>query len=303
MIYLDAVWLLNFLLDGMILTLTLAVTKSYAPKGRVMTAAFVASLIVPLTIYFPDSFLTSPAGKFIYSIAIISVAFSFKSLKIFLRNLVTFYFITFALGGALMAGHFFIQSNIHLSSDGMVTFSGGYGDPVSWLFVLIGFPVAWYFTKKRLEGIAVLKMKYEEIYDVSIEWKGKTVSSRGLVDSGNHLRDPITNKLVFLGDQVVFESFFNGDEWSLLKEVGESFDIGKIPERLQKDIRFIPYQGASGGSQFMLALQVDAITVHTKENTILLQKVLLGLQFGNMTEDDSYHVLLHPLMMQKGKVA
>ncbi|SEB17399.1 stage II sporulation protein GA (sporulation sigma-E factor processing peptidase) [Thalassobacillus cyri] len=304
MIYLDAVWLLNFLVDGMILIITQAVTKSYTTMRRIMFAALIASLIVPLTIFFSDSWLVSPLGKFAYSMIIILAAFPYKSIAVYLRNLTSFYFVTFAIGGALFASHFFLRMNVQMSAPGMVTFSTGYGDPISWMFVLIGFPVAWWFTKQRLQRIAILKLKYEEIYDVILEWNGKRAASTGLVDSGNHLSDPLTNKLVFLGDEEVFRSFVTEEEWSELKEVEESYDINRIPDSLQESVHFIPYKGASGERKLMLALQLDKIElVSDEKKKISMHAPLLGLQFGRLTDDDSYHVLLHPEMMQKGKVA
>ncbi|MFG6118159.1 sigma-E processing peptidase SpoIIGA [Thalassobacillus sp. B23F22_16] len=303
MIYLDAVWLLNFLVDGMILIITQAVTKSYASMKRMMFAALIASFIVPLTIFFPNSWLVSPLGKFTYSILIVLAAFPYKSLRLYMRNLTTFYFVTFAIGGTMFASHFFLNMNVQMATSGIVTFSTGYGDPISWLFVIIGFPAAWWFTKQRLERIAVLKLKYEEIYEVVLEWNGKKTVSTGLVDSGNQLVDPLTKKLVFLGDEEVFQAFVSEEEWTALKEVEETFDINRIPESLQDSVHFVPYQGAGGERKLMLAIQLSKIELVSEGKNICMHAPLLGMQFGKMTDDDSYHVLLHPEMMQKGKVA
>ncbi|MFD1018090.1 sigma-E processing peptidase SpoIIGA [Thalassobacillus hwangdonensis] len=303
MIYLDAVWMLNFLLDGMILFLTQAVTKANASFLRLMVGAFTASLIVPLTIFYPDTLFSTPIGKLLFSVVIILTAFQFQTLRMFFRNLVSFYFITFAIGGALFGSHYFIQSNVNLTANGMVTFNSGYGDPVSWFFVLVGFPIAWWFTRERLERITLLKMKYEEIYPVVIEYAGKKVESKGLVDSGNQLIDPLTKKLVFLADESVFKRLIEERDWELLKEVSESFQVDQLPGVLQERVTFVPYQGAEGSGQLMLTLRVDGISALAEGTSILVQSPLLGIQFGEMTADGSYHVLLHPHMKQKGKVA
>src|SRR5699024_12775420 len=62
---------LNYFLDLMLLMLTGAMVKERVTKRRLLFGAFVASLIVPLSLYFPNSFLTSIVGKLLYSLLIV----------------------------------------------------------------------------------------------------------------------------------------------------------------------------------------------------------------------------------------
>lgn len=302
-IYLDAVWLLNLLMDAMILYLTSGVTRAKFSKVRLWTGAVLASAIVPISIYMPQSWLMTSIGKVIFSLLIISVAFSYSSLRGFFMKWISFYFITFAIGGSMLGVHYFLSTEIQLQGGSVVTFSGGYGDPVSWLFVCIGFPCSYFFTKWRLNQVAVHRMKLENIYDVSVEWQGKTAHCQGLVDSGNQLIDPLSRKMVFLADSNVLTQFLSGEMIQRLSIEKVVSSMDNLPEEVQSNIKLVPFQAAGESQQLLVTLQVDAITIHTEEGELSMQSPLIGIQQNDLTHDRLYQILIHPHIMVKGKTA
>ncbi len=265
--------------------------------------AFVASTIVPITIYMPHSWLVSSVGKLVFSMLIIWVAFSYTSLRAFFVQWISFYFVTFAIGGGMLGVHYFLASEVSLQGGSVVTFRGGYGDPVSWLFVVIGFPCSYFFTKWRLNQVSVHKMKMEEIYDVTVEWNGKMAHCKGLVDSGNQLTDPVTRKMVFLADPFVWEQLFSKEQLEALKVDTVVTSMDDLPDDIQSSIRLIPYQAAGVSGQLLLTLLVDKITVQTSEGDLELKQPLVGVQHQDLTHDRLYQMLIHPHIMVKGKSA
>src|SRR5690625_2588920 len=115
----------------MLLMLAQALARDSTGKIRIVFGAFVASLLVPISLYFPDSFFMSVPGKLLYSIIIIFCSFRFVTVYQMLKLLALFYFTTFSIGGGLIAAHFIFQNPIGLSDNGLLTFTSGYGDRVS----------------------------------------------------------------------------------------------------------------------------------------------------------------------------
>lgn len=302
-IYLDAVWLLNLLMDGMILSLTQGITRAKSSRTRMISGAFIASAIVPITIYMPDSWLVSSVGKITFSMLIIWVAFSFTSLRAFFVQWISFYFITFAIGGSMMGVHYFLATEINVQGGTVVTFSGGYGDPISWLFVFVGFPCSYFFTKWRLNQVSVHRMKLEDIYEVTVEWNGRSAHCKGLVDSGNQLIDPVSRRMVFLADTFVWNQFFTKDELDLLEVDNVLTSMDKLPEEVQSSIRLVPYQAAGVSGKLLVTLLVDKISVRTSEGDLEMKHPLLGVQHQDLTHDRLYQMLIHPHLMVKGKSA
>src|SRR5699024_12544208 len=98
-----AVLALNFLLDLMLLILTSTIAKVKTSRIRLLIGAFIASLIVPLSIYYSDTFLTSIHGKFLYSLIIIVSTFRFFTINWTFKLLLLFYFIHYTVSRGLFA--------------------------------------------------------------------------------------------------------------------------------------------------------------------------------------------------------
>ncbi len=91
--------------------------------------------------------------------------------------------------------HSLLQTESIVQQGVMVTSQTGFGDPISWMFVVIGFPAIWIFSKKRIEDIETKSIQYDELVMVQAEFSGQTIRAKGLVDSGNQLYDPLTKTL------------------------------------------------------------------------------------------------------------
>ncbi|WP_255822214.1 sigma-E processing peptidase SpoIIGA [Halobacillus shinanisalinarum] len=301
--YLDAVWTLNVFMDGMILYLTQGLTRAKTTNKRLFAAALFASCIVPITVLMPNVWLTSAIGKLFFSLIIIYIAFSVKSIQSFLIQWLTFYFVTFAIGGGLLGIHFFLNSHIEFDGSSMITFSSGYGDPVSWVFVCVGFPVSWVFTKWRMEQVQAHQMKVEDLYNVTIRFNGKKVDCTGLVDSGNQLIDPISKKMVFLADLHVWRQLLPDQELEFLKSDQVYDHLEDLSPAIQSALRIVPFQGAGSLGQLMVTFTVESITIHTKDGQLKVDRPLLGIQHHDLTHDQMYQILIHPHASLKGITA
>lgn len=297
-IYLDAVWLLNFLLDYMLLSLTNKLTKLNTKFIRIVIGAFVASLIVPLSIYFPNSFMTTFPAKVIYSIVIILATFGFKNIFQLAKLLFMFYFLSFSIGGGLIAIHFFMQNPVTIANTGFLTHHTGFGDPISWLFVIIGFPIVWLFTKRRMDKHVQEKIRYDAIYSITLQIKGKRHQTDGYVDSGNQLVDPFTKKPVIICDEAFLQAWFEKEEWEQLQQAFENWEMDCIPKNWIDAIVVIPYQGVEGGGGFIFAIKPELLLIDYEQKQIQTTSFLVGIQFGQLTKDARYHCLLQPELIQ-----
>jgi len=297
-IYLDAVLLLNILFDFMLLLLTNTLAKLNTKKLRLFIGALLASLIVPLSIFNPDHFITSPFGKILFSIFIILAAFGFKNIYRMFKLLFLFYFVNFSIGGGLVAIHFFLQNPVTLTNTGFFTYNTGFGDPISWIFIAVSFPVAWLFTKQRMDKHVQEKIRYDAFYPVTIQINKQSFSTNGYIDSGNQLVDPFTKKPVIICDEFFLEQWFEKEDWTQLKNAYHNWDMDSIPRQWVDYIHIIPFQGVEGGNGFIFAIKPDSLSIHYDMHQIQTSHFLVGIQFGQLTKDESYHCLLQPELIQ-----
>jgi len=293
-IYLDAVWILNFLFDWLLLLLTRKLARDQTKNIRIIFGALVASAIVPFSIYFPDSMLLSLPGKLLFSVIIILVTFGFISIHRLSKLLLLFYFITFAIGGGLIAVNFLLQNTFILSGDS----GSAFGDPVSWIFVFVGFPLLWLFTKRRMDKHAMEKIDFDQQCSVIIQLKDKSQTTIGYIDSGNQLTDPITKKPVIICDEFFLKHWFTNQEWNQLKEAQDTLNFDLLPEVWRKEIQLVPYRGVGGRTMMLICLKPENVTVFYEDQKMTATKVLIGVQFAELAKDRSYHCLLHPELIR-----
>lgn len=286
----------------MLLMLTQVLAKDSTGKIRIVFGAFIASLLVPISLYFPGSWITSLYGKLFYSVIIILSSFRFVTVYQTAKLLLMFYFTTFSIGGGLVAVHFLLQNPISISDNNLLTFTSGYGDPISWIFILIGFPLVWLFTKRRMDKHAIEKIRYDQLYPVTLQLKNKSYSTTGYIDSGNQLVDPITNKPVLICDEPFLKKWFSEKDWKLLKLAQETLDFDKLPPEWEEKIQIVPFHGVEGKNSFLIAIRPDRLIILYGNQKIVTRNVLIGIQFAQLTRDQYYHCLIQPQIIKLAAV-
>jgi len=215
-----------------------------------------------------------------------------------IKQLLLFYFVSFAIGGGMFAAHYLLQSPVAITAAGFLSFSSGYGDPISWIFVVIGFPIVFWFTKNRLDKHAIEKIRYDQLYEVSITINNRTLTTTGFIDSGNQLVDPLTKRPVVICDEVFLQQWFTREDWQHLKRAYEEFNMEQIPKSLENYIQVVPFHGVEGKSNFLFAIRPEKISILYENHHIVATKILIGIQFADLTKDKRYHCLLHPQIIK-----
>jgi stage II sporulation protein GA (sporulation sigma-E factor processing peptidase) len=293
-IYLDVIWFLNFCTDFLLLSLTGLFLKRDLKKLRLFTGTLIASCYV-IVIFSPMSYLFyHPLFKLIFSMLLMVIVFGYKKFSYFMQNLCMFYFVTFMIGGGMFAVHYFLQSDWEVIKSLTEAKSTGYGDPISWSFVLIGFPSLWYFSKHRVEHLEVRKIHYDQIADVTIQIEDFRFTIKGLIDSGNQLTDPITKIPVMILD--INHCQLSEMLYKQLKDVMSSLELEEN-HSWQDRMRIIPYRGVGQVQEFLTAIKPDLVTIIQGETTYETKKCLIGLSEHSLSSENDFQCILHPKML------
>ncbi|MGM8214388.1 sigma-E processing peptidase SpoIIGA [Bacillaceae bacterium W0354] len=294
-LYVDLIWLLNLFFDWLVLLTVAWVIRRPYKRVNIFLASLFASLIVPLTLIFNMDWLENPFIKLIYSFGIILIAFRFQSIQQFLIYFFCFYFINFAIGGGLFALHFFLKSNqIDIALLNYV----GYGSGISWLFVIICFPIILYFTKGRLQNIAVIKLHSDRLYDVELFFRNESRKIKGFLDTGNQLSHPLSNKPIILVDEKIARTWFDSSLIDRMKHQ-QINDDDLIKENV--NIHYIPFRMAGGDQGFLPVFIIDCVNIYANKMLYSTKKVYVGIHFGQFSNSLNYNCLLHPELFQTKK--
>ncbi|MBT2660296.1 sigma-E processing peptidase SpoIIGA [Bacillus sp. ISL-45] len=297
-VYLDVIWALNLLFDTFLLYLTAIILKRQVKLWRLGLGGAIGSLLIILAITPFHAAAGHPAGKLFFSIMMVLAAFGYKRFRFFLKALMTFYVTTFLLGGTLTGVHYFIQFDMNLASSVAMNHIKGFGDPISWLFVLLGFPLAWHFSRRNIEQFEMTKIQYDSLAEVNVKFMEMEFSVKGLIDSGNQLYDPISKMPVM----ILSIANYLDNMPSELKRIAEDPDCvlsgdGNFSIQLENRMRIIPCKVVGQEHQLIIAFHPDSIKITTNEGTFIAEKGLISFTVQELSADGSFQCIIHPKML------
>ncbi len=301
-VYLDVIWLLNFLFDSLLLYLTALILKRDVRIWRIGLGGLFGSVIILLSVTPYHAAFSHPFTKLLFSIFMILTVFGYKRFKYFLTGLMTFYLTTFLVGGSLIGVHYFTSFDNDFTSSLFLANIQGFGDPISWLFVILGFPIAWHFSRKSFDKIEVTKIQYEQLVNVEIELEGERYSFKGLVDSGNQLYDPITKwPVMFISVHSIIDDL--SEELKMITKEAEAVIMGEksIVTHLEHRMRVIPYKVMGKEHQLIIAIKPDQLTIEQNDEIKKVEKGLVSLTIQQLSSDDAFQCIVHPKMLINGK--
>lgn len=302
-VYLDVVWLLNLLFDCLLLYLSAVLLKRSIQLWRLCVGGFIGSLIILLSFTSLHAFSNHPITKLLFSVFMILSVFGFKRWRFFIKGLFTLYFSTFLVGGALIGVHYFIQYDSELTTKVLLSNVQGFGDPISWIFVLMGFPIAWHFSKKRIEDMEMAKIQFDQLVTVILVINNEKFIFKGLVDSGNQLYDPLSQM------PVMFVSVKNQLELlpDPLKKIAnepEPLIMGEenIPVEWQDCVRVVPCKVVGQEHQLILAIKPDMIMIKKDDEVYKCEKGLVSFTIQQLSSENLFECIVHPKMLTGPKL-
>ena len=180
------------------------------------------------------------------------------------------------MGGILLGTHYFLFFQYGAASSASIIQNfRGYGDPVSWLFIMGAFPIAWQFSKRRIVGMTISNIQYDMLHEVNIEINEIKFSLLGLVDSGNQLFDPISKMPVMiisvekLKEILPEEILYLADDQTDLYDAATSLDSS-----WSSLMRLIPAKTLGNNQNLLCAFKPDYIAITDKSGVQIKKNAL-----------------------------
>jgi stage II sporulation protein GA (sporulation sigma-E factor processing peptidase) len=300
--------LTNLLIDGAVLAVTSWVRGIRPRWPRILGSAAIGACYVMVMFVPPLAFLFTFLIKFGLSLVMIWTAFGFGSLQHFTRNTAAFYGVNFAAAGGVLGFHYLLQSSGDLWKGIWFTRTGG-------LRFELGIGL-FYLLLSAAAGLLLYRMIMNErrrkeqvsaqLADVTVTIGHCVCHCVGLVDTGNHLYDPLTRTPVMVMEAGLWQSELPPSWMERIKDAQVDRLVAGIGREetwaWQDRLRLVPYRGVNRGTQFMLALKPDNVKVVQDGQVYETRKVLIGLDGGKIGPDGAYQAIIHPSLMQSRDV-
>lgn len=204
-IYLDIVLLENFIMNYIIIFSTAIISKSRVNYTKIAIASLIAGLYSILNYLWNLSNLGNFLIKFFISIMIILIGFDSYKIKIIIKQLILFYLVSFTFGGISFMLLFLINPANIVFENGLLI--GTYPVKVTILGGILGFiviAIVSYVIRDRLKTKSML-------CDLEIFYKGKYQKLKTMIDTGNLLKEPISQTDVIIVEKNSLRGIISDD--------------------------------------------------------------------------------------------
>ncbi len=184
-VYLDLVLLLNFFFDFLLLYGTSKILKEFISIKRLILGSLFASLSV-LLLFININSIELFFIKLVISIGIIIITFGKNN---FFKNISYFYLLSIILGGFL----YLFNVSFTYKNQGILFINNGLS--INFILFLIVSPIIIFcYVREHI----LYRNTYGNIYKVLIFIDKKKYQLKGMVDTGNQLKDPYKGRSVIL---------------------------------------------------------------------------------------------------------
>lgn len=240
-IYIDRLFLINLIIDYLILLISARVGGQRLRRVRFLLAAVFGALYAALSIVPGLEFLRLMPFKLSAGLLMALIAFSRE--EKFFRSALVFFGVSAAFGGAVW-----------------VLGGGGDGLTVSLSLPVLALSFGISYALMSLVFNRSVKNAERQISEVSVTHSGKSISLRALRDSGNGLFDPISGSAVLICPGKLLCPLF--PENAELIRKGDAAEI--VSFFVGESFRLIPYSAVGTPSGLMAAFRPDSLTLDGK---------------------------------------
>ena len=296
-VYTDVILLENLIMNYLILWSTARLTRYRYSKLKLMIASLLGAVYAVLS-YFPGySYLFGFFMKILFSILIVIVAYTPAYFHLLLKLTGIFYIVTFVFGGAAF-GLFYFINGLSLTSNG-ISFIKDFPVKILAAAIIIAcitIKYSWDYVQHRIK-------RERLIVKVEMSFDKKQLCLDALVDTGNALKDPITNAPVMITDYSSMRELLPDDIQKIFEQSGEN-DLNAIAEIMSISkwatrFRIIPFKSLGRENGMLIGFKPDVVTISDNDKRIQLNNIIIAIYRKNLSKDGEYSALLHPEMLKE----
>ena len=157
-VYIDLVFLINFILDLLLLLTINIALKRYSKIKRLILGALFGSISL-LYLFIPLNQVLLFIFKIVMSIIMCIIAFGYKNFKYTIYNIIYLYMTSIILGGFL----YYLKIEFSYSNKGFVFYYEGLA--INYIFLLIISPLILYVFIKSIRALKEIKNYYYKVKD------------------------------------------------------------------------------------------------------------------------------------------
>ena len=286
-IYIDLIFFENIIMNSIIIYATSLIVKSKVKIIRLILSATIGA-IYSISLYITNmKIYTSIFSKFVLSIIMMYVAFKPQKVKKLCKQTIIFYLTSFIFGGVALYLIYYLKPEEILIKNGM--YVGEYVLKV----IILGAIFACIIVKI---SINLIKSKIKCSYcKITIKLNEKEITTQAMIDTGNLVKEPITNAPVVIVESSLLEGIIPIE---ILKNLDNILcgNLNNISQELQdiyiSKLRCIPFSSLGKENGMLVGIKASEIIVENEDEIKVNKNIVLGIYDKSLTKKGEYRALI-----------
>ena len=288
-IYIDVVLIENLLMNYMILFATGVILKIKIAHIRLVMASLIGAIYTIIAYISVLEIYSNIFLKFVLSLIIIYIAFNPRNVKKLFKFTLIFYLTSFVFGGAAFALIYIVKPQEILRNNGLVLNSNSL--KVIFISAIIAFVIITIGFK-----LVKNKISAKDMYCyIKIILNHKEIETKAMIDTGNFLKEPITNTPVIVVEHTLLYDCIPKEILNHLENILGG-DFSKIPKHMKEEymqkLKVIPFSSLGKQNGMLLGIKAEKVIVKCEEEEKENENVIIGIYNKSLTKRGEYRALL-----------
>ncbi len=287
-IYIDLLFLINFLMDSVILYTCSKILKRNLNILRLSSASAVAALYSTVAFFPRLSVLTTLFCKVIFFVIPSLIAFPTKSFIKVLKNTIVLSSVYAMFGGAvfilIFATDFGTRTGAAVSNGEIYI---NISSSILLLSTILAYLMVYVMSYVNNKNI----LAEQKTVKAEVAFSGKKVTVKALEDTGCSLTDPLSGKPVFILDRTIVQKLIPKDFWEYIN------DNSKNNTNHSNRYRILPYSTIGNNSGIMSGFVSD----YVKFEDISIKSVVIGISPIQICENGEFEAIINPQILNNSE--
>lgn len=280
-VYADLTFLINFTMDFLILWATASMANIPVIWSRIISGSFLGAAYAVFYLIYADFFLFSLPGKIIFSAVFVVIVMRPHDWQQFKRVFFYFYAVSFTMAGASLA----VSYVLHYQSASL---------SFPYVALLGGVATAIFIIHQAEQYVSDHVLPALLNYQVELHFGQEVCRAKGFLDTGNGLKDPLSQRPVLVAEYEVlkdclpndfcaaFEKYQNENE--LLENLGQSSWAHRL--------RLIPFSSIGKKNGLLIGIRSDEVCLQSGQRSIACKNMVVGIYREKLSQSGAYQLLI-----------
>ena len=206
-----------------------------------------------------------------------------------LKMMVFFYLTSFVFGGAALSVIYMVNTGKISIQNGMII--GSY----TLKTILIGVIIAFIVVILAFKLVKAKFSKKDLFCPITIKLNGKEIKTIAMLDTGNLLKEPITNIPVIVVEHTLLQDAVPKEILDNIEKILGG-DLEEIPENIKNEymskLKVIPFTSLGKQNGMLLGLKADGVELEEAEEVKKVDKIIIGMYNKKLSKKEEYSALL-----------